>query len=513
MASLILILVLVFIFVASALSLLIIYFAIERKRTIEKGIRIYKYNILTRLLEAKELKKFRHLFRFRKEQYTHDKRQINDELSFIFNSPGEKLLRQALHDCSKRIPQTGFNFTSRIPEFKDQEFEIKMDFKLTEDFQYIITLQWAMVVAEKESRRNKRKIAKKIDKSDMVLLDAPVTGYVIFNIRREESTENRLIAIIASIWNKEFNYFVTGGVLAMVFQDEITKKVANKIEKFIKRFETRGIQLGVHQLYNGSSYAYVAEGNKPEQQNKLFQVLEFFVNLSIDKDIDFLTPHKDEHANQEDNKKFLEGLEVFKHAIFEKNIQIEFTSVKRYISNKKVGNYVTPKIKGLNDRVQDIILRNINNKKLLINTTAEIVSQAKSLDPVLVDVNAAWVIRYAKDLKNKKVIYVVDVDEQVEIEELRKTLEGLTAQKFMFGLRISAFNERTSILIKRCEIKFIIIDKKFVANGDLFDSNAYIDLLTIAEFAQKKNIQILYENPSEFIDKATSEKIGLKYYF
>ncbi len=347
----------------------------------------------------------------------------------------------------------------------------------------------------------------------MHLLDAPVTGYVIFNIRKEESSEKRLIDIISSIWHKEFNYFVSGGILAIVFQAPSTKRVAQQIEDFIKRFKARGIQLGAHQLYSGSSYAYVKDGNQFEQQNKIFQVMEFFINLSIDKSQDFLTPHKDELVNQEDNKKFLEGLEIFKQAIYDKKIEIELTAVQRYISNKKVGNYVTPKIKGLNDRVQDIIIRNINNKKALINTTAEIVSQAQGMDPVLVDVNAAWLIKNANHINNKKVIYVVDIEDQIEIEELRRVLETLVEQKFMFGLRISSFNEKSSILIKRCDIKFIIIDKQFMANGDLFDSNAYIDLLTIAEFAEKANIQILYEKPSEFIDRATSEKIGLKYFF
>lgn len=299
----------------------------------------------------------------------------------------------------------------------------------------------------------------------------------------------------------------------MVFQAQTTKKIAQEIEDFIKKFKAHGIQLGAHQLYSGSSYAYVQEGNLSDQQNKIFQVMEFFINLSIDKNMDFLTPHKDELVNQDDNKKFLEGLEVFKKAIYEKKIQIEFAPVKRYISNKKVGNYVTPKIKGLNDRIQDIIVRNINNKKTLVNATADIVSNAKGMDPVLVDVNAAWLIKNAPNMHNRRVIYVVDIEDQIEVAELIKTLETQVEQKFMFGLRIASFNEKSSILIKRCDIKFIIIDKQFMANGDLFDSNAYIDLLTIAEFAAKSNIQILYEKPSEFIDKATSDKIGLKYYF
>ncbi len=140
MLSLILIIVFIIVFVALAASIAFLYFNYERKRIFEKGIRIYKYNQATRLVEAKELKKFRHLFRFKKEQYNSEKRLINDELSFIFNSPGEKLLRQALHDCAKKIPKTEFNFTSKIADFGNQDFDIHMSFSLTEDDQYIIML-------------------------------------------------------------------------------------------------------------------------------------------------------------------------------------------------------------------------------------------------------------------------------------------------------------------------------------------------------------------------------------
>lgn len=47
--------------------------------------------------------------------------------------------------------------------------------------------------------RPKKDLAKKIDKVDMHLLDAPITGYVVFNIRKEESSEKRLVSIISSV--------------------------------------------------------------------------------------------------------------------------------------------------------------------------------------------------------------------------------------------------------------------------------------------------------------------------
>lgn len=140
MLSLVLIIIFGVLFIFSILVLVLLYIKNEKKRVLEKGIRIYKYSPETRMVVSKELKKFRYLFRFRHEQYGSEEKQIDDELSFIFGSPGEKLLRQALHNCAKRIPKSDFAFTSKIEEFKNQEFDIKMTFNLTEDNQYIITL-------------------------------------------------------------------------------------------------------------------------------------------------------------------------------------------------------------------------------------------------------------------------------------------------------------------------------------------------------------------------------------
>lgn len=497
--------------ILSMVGVLLFYIYIERKRDLEKGVRIYKYNQNTRLLQSKELKKFRHLYKFRKEEYSSELKRFDEELSFIINSTGEKLIRQTMHNLSKKPAKEILEFTAKLPDLKNNEFNIKMIFNKTEDDNFILLLRWNLVIKEKIDPRGLN--IKKIDKHDMPSLESEYTGYVIFNIKREEAAEKRLIDIIGSFWNKELIYFLNAGMLVLAFQAQDAKEMTAKIEKFIKRFKERGIQQGARQLYSGSSYVYAKEGHTIEQQKKLLQVMEFFINISIDKNIDFVTPHKGEYANPEDHKLFLEGLEVFKTAILEQKIIVDFIPVKKYVSNKKVGQYVSPKIKGLNEHVLQTIMRNSNNKKALVNATASVVSKAKGMDPVLVDITANWLIKNQTEITNRKVIYVVDIDDQIEVEELRKTLESLSALKFMFGLRISSFSEKASILIKRCDIKFIVIDKTFIANGDLFDSNTYIDLLTISEFAEKSSIQILYEQPSEFIDNATANKIGLKYHF
>lgn len=501
--------------VGGFLAILFFVFNANKLKTLaERGIRIYRVDINRGLVQRNESEKIRTIQALRSSHAFSNEWETLDYLKFwLTESSGEPLFRQAIHELTNKKPDSySFNFISTMPAVKKigkNKFQVNFEFHKTDSGFYILIVKWHIISTEKTKTIQEVRV---ISREELDQTSRPTTGYVAFNVKKNREATTRLLKIISTMWNQQVVSFFTSGLLIIVFQDENTKAISKTIRRFVATFEKYGSQFGAQQLFEGSAYIYADNGHVSANQTKSLQALEFFISISIDKKRNFISLANKEF-NLDDYKLFSEGLRIFKNAIRERDIQIEKIPVRNYKNNRQITEFITPRIKGLNNHLITTILKNFNNRQELIDATATKVSQMTSSDPVLVDVTETWLITNKDLIKNKKAIYVVDFEDRISAERIRSIMESLREKNYVFGIRISQFEEKSFALLKRLKPNFVIIDQQFMSSSNLFDSNTYINLLMIAEISEEEKIKIIYEKPSEFIDNYTAEKIGLNYYY
>ena len=458
----------------------------KSKSTIFKGIKNGKWVLVKALLnhffdKENVEKKFRELFlKLDKDQ------GVDEKMEFI-----SKVM---LH--SKKTP-----------------YLITINFSpLEDDSNYIMQLSWQSVEEKSEQQTE-------IDfssKGDIINSPSPYKAFITFNLNQSTyRPDNELAQLLIKYVNKDVTIVIHNDLLIVVFFGKTIKRTRKHIEKFIYRTKTKAFKYGARTFFRGSAYTIKKDVNTNVKFLSVIKALNFFIALSIEKGIDFLTSDTEKKAyTQEDFTKFSKSSKVFRASTKSGQLDTQYISVRSKKTNRKVIDFAFPNIKGISDKMFSTLLINRNNRNELINSHAKKVAiEGRIKKPILLDVNSDWLIKNEKKIVFKKAIYVINLKEGTGQSEIIGVVQRLGERGFYFAIRIQNFSESKITYVKKIKPQFILIDKSVWGESELGDSQTMIWLMTIRKISKAENIKVIYENPSNVIDEVMAKKIGMNFVY
>ncbi len=308
---------------------------------------------------------------------------------------------------------------------------------------------------------------------------------------------------------KNVPYLLLGNTCIFYISTEKISRLKRKISHFEKSIESGNGSSGLKRLYLGTADTIAKEVNSSKRLNTILAFLDFGINVSIRKEINFINS-KSEHFNKEEYSAYVEGSSNFRSAIKTSDISIVEMPVKNYSSNRKIMAYAVPEIKSISSEIQKTILQNSENKLVLTDKLAEMIAiESKFKVPLLVDINQKWLEENYKKMKYKKAIYVINLSKHNK-ELSQEVIEHLKENKFIIGFKINVFNEGIQTLIKKLNPEFLIAGANLANNRG---SSGLINLITIKRIAKMNSIRLIHENPPLNIEEGMVEKMGIKYYY
>lgn len=343
----------------------------------------------------------------------------------------------------------------------------------------------------------------------------PYKGFIAFNIigNLEQSVAS-VLQMLAAIWKvKRINYFIKSGLLIIVVAGKNNFRTSERIAKVVSAIQKKGYFRGIKKYFRGSASVISQKTTSNKYINQIIQTINFLINLSIYKKEEFLTQRDD--LDRDEFSSYMEASKIFYKLIANKKIVSKNAAVRNWKTNKKIVNYIYPSIPSLNSLTASSILRNENNKRLLVNKHAESVAFVKpeKQTPALLDVYDYWFIENYSKIQNRNIMYVIHFNKYKPNKEFVDLFNTLNKKDIPYAVHVNDYDESTAYLIQTFKPRFLIQDSSAWNKEGLINSNTYMKLMTIASLAKENDIKIIYQDPSTIIDKETSEKIGLVYYY
>ena len=479
-----------------------------------KGTKIYKLDLYSRkvhLIEQSSLQK--DLFKLPKLK---DGNVPLKMIVDIFNPRIQKMFRNAIEEISKDGNRNTFEFDYDL-ESNNQLFKKHKTFKFVVNLNsiegssdYLLSMKWEPVY----KAENLELKYSQLTKEQVINLEASHKGFVAFNMNADlDNSDIKLIDTLSLITKKEIMFFKNRNILIVLFVGNSTQNVNSKIHKFISKIKKKGTLYGIRALYKGTGYITIKNMNTTKDLSNAVRALDFLITVSIATNQPFFSNQKD-GFDPDEYKVYTKASKLFLTNVKAGKVDTKYIPIRSYASNRKVMDYAYPTINGINDNMLTYLLTNHNNNIKLMNSHAHNVGVEKSIDsPVLIDVNANWLVKYGKLLNYKKAIYAVNITKDVLYEDLKQIMVDLNNEGIIFAIRVKRYNEFITMLIKQTKPKFLIVDKMIWGKTTLSTSNTFINLLTLKKLADSENIKIIYEDPHMSVDKETAEKIGMKYLY
>lgn len=340
-------------------------------------------------------------------------------------------------------------------------------------------------------------------------------GFIAFNIIGNlEQSVGSILRMLSAIWKvKRINYFIKSGLLIIVVSGKNNLRTSEKIEKVAATIKKKGYFRGIKKYFHGSASVISQKTTSNKYINQIIQTINFLINLSIYKKEEFLTQSND--LDRDEFTSYIEASKIFYKLIANKKIKSKNVAVRNWQTNKKIVNYIYPSIPSLNSMTVSSILRNENNKRLLVNKHAESVAfvKPKKQTPALLDVYDYWFIENYSKILNTNIMYVIHFNKYKPNKEFIDLFNTLNKKNIPYAVHVNDYDESTAYLIQTFKPRFLVQDNSAWNKEGLINSNTYMKLMTIASLARENDIKIIYQDPSTIIDKDTAEKIGLIYYY
>lgn len=424
----------------------------------------------------------------------------------------QRKIRKAFNNLESGSQSESFDFVSQFSLLRKGEYHVNFIIDALEgEPHFIMRLSWRKISEKKtfEAKENK------LDKQEVIREGTDnYVGFVAFNVVSDSTStaESKLIEFAHKIYaHNKIKYFVSGGFVVFVFFGSNAKQTKKQLDSFIKSFKDVGFKIGANHLFDGSAFAASNKVNSIKNLNGVLQLLDFLINISIKIGKNFIS-YK-EGLNKQEFQKFAEASKSFRLATRAKNVQSKVLSIRYWRSKKKSIEYIVPSIEGIHANTLKDILRNKNNKDMLVDAHASMVAIDGHYDSaVMFDVNEQWLIDNKDKIKYKKAIYLINTADN-NSSELQQVVEELNQRGFLFALRIVRYTEDVVTVVQRVKPDFLVIDQSFWNENKLFDSEKLINLMSLKKVADEHRIKMIFEQPSNLIDEETAKKIGLHYFY
>ncbi len=377
----------------------------------------------------------------------------------------------------------------------------------TEGSEYFnLISSWKRIV-EKTATKTSKEITKEEiinDRNDYKL-------FLAFNVNTKADNTLRMFSEdFITLTNKmRLKHIITKDLYIFYASSKNLKQLTNKRKRSEKIVANNSKTSGTNRLFDGTSYTVTKDVNTPKRLNTVLAFLDFGINVSIRKSTPFINVDS-ESFSKEEYDAFVEASSKFRMAIKTSEISVEEIPMKKYSSNRKILSYAAPRIKTISIKSQKTILRNSNNKTLLMDKFADLIAiKGKVKTPILVDVNQKWLEENYKKIQYKKAVYIINLDSHNKLID-PEIIDYLKENKILIAIKINFYNEGVLTLIENAQPEFIIAASE-ISQGT--SSSGLINLITIKRIARANQIRLIHENPPKNIEPNMEEKIGIEYMY
>lgn len=436
----------------------------------------------------------------------------SDLLAYFDDMEIHRHFREAMHTLESGADTTKFLYVSKPHTIFKKESLIEFTFnRMSDSYEYTFVVKWEPV------NKNPEKavvLPTQLTLDDIANDKSMWKGFIAFNtVSDVKDATDKFINLIYRLVKKDsIRYVVISGYVVFMLTAPSEKLITKKINQFITMMENQGFKRGANHLFDGSAFVTSDKVTSVKAIGGVVKALDYFVNKSIKEKLNFISFGAD--YDRDEFNSFVEASKSFRLATRTGDVKQNKVVVRSWKSKRKTIEYVFPSVDGINQKLLNTILRNKNNKEQLINANARNIAINQQIDlPVLVDINASWFLENKANMVYQKAIYVINLNHTGSTDKLRESLSEMKAKGFVFALRLTQLNEDITLLIQNTKPGFIVIDHSFWGVHELFSTSLLIQLMTIRKLAVSSNIKMIYEDPSEFVDEETAQKIGLDFYY
>ena len=432
------------------------------------------------------------------------------------NSDGEAEFRNALHTLSrkKEVNKVSFNF------------EVYHRERLT--FRKVVTKYWVVMgrinksslintvikyntrylsLAEKEGKNNII-----TTQEEVIKLDKEYKGFVSFLIFSKQKDHIKEIADkISKLYSGRRKVYISNNIISLISQSNKSRWVRRKVKQDISLFNKKSLRIGISHDMSGSATIYGRDINTILKLNKLMRTQEYFLSISSKNNIPFVSKDS-EIFNLEEYRQFMEESSDFRSAVKSYQINPKICPVRRVSSDRKVIDFICPEVESISPSVSSLLFENIEYKRMLTNAAATKFATTMIIKkPFMIDVCDDWLFSNYKEIEQKKGIYIINVLGTIQIEDFIRKTEEITNAGINIAVRVKVIDNNMRSIIKRTNIKFIILDE--VISKNVNNANILTRLLPLKKLANDRGIKFIFEEPDIKREKEWLRKIGLELYY
>ena len=377
----------------------------------------------------------------------------------------------------------------------------------TSDF--ILNIKWK---PEKELFNLEETKIEKISSEKIIANKLKYLGVLSFDLNLDvKNVAKKIIKVFSKLSKRKFKVHQNKEVMSLIYMSNRKYKIKKLFEKTKVKLAKNLKNLGLNYLFHATSEHITNNVVTKQKYLTLFKLIRYFLIVSRLKKQPFVSQNNFPFDRNNFNF-YLKNLNTFKNDISSKNLISNYIDVKNYKTNKKIISFAYPKTKSVIDKKMfNVFLKNAVYKKQLVDSHVE---HLKNQDQNLIaNINVDWILKNYQKLKNKKIVYILDIKQIFNIEKTQQIISLLQKKGFLFAVEVSSFDSIIGTFIKKIQPKFIIIKNAIWKVYENEKEKLFILLVIIKHVAKKQNIKIIYENPPQNINLKKCQKIGLTFFY
>ena len=413
----------------------------------------------------------------------------------------KKLANAVINTKSKHVQQT---FEEIVFLKHKKKILLKVVVAEIENSAYLdLIISWHII-----KKIKKQKGFKEISKEAIINDLNTYKTFTGFNLNAEVNDAHKLFMNDMHDALSKFGkrYFFSQNTIIFYESNKKRKNTEKKLLRCSNKFIQTVKKNGANRLFSGSGFVISKEIDTPKRMNIVLAAMDFNVNVSIRKDIDFMNRNDDAFDNEE-YKAFVKASSTFRNALKTKDISVSEVVVKKTKIGRKIMSYAFPVINGISKEMQRTILRNNANANKLMDVFSKMVAIDKKMKvPLLIDVNQVWIEENYSKMVYKSAIYVINLN-STDTPISNKVVKHLKENGFNIAIKLEIYDETIITIIKRTKPQFIVVGEQLTNTSS---SSALIDLISIRRMANVHGVRLIHENPSLKIETKMKEKIGIE---
>ncbi len=428
-----------------------------------------------------------------------------EKFVYLFNDSTQKAIRNVLFDINEDKKINERILLSKRNNSIFGEYEVNSNFQKSSSGFIQVNIQYHKKIDKVQNwnlkKWNKSDLKNKVKNKYLILFAAKV--------QNDKNLHSEIFREIKFIFKKIKMHFIIEGntMIVVIPTDSVDKKYDNILKK-IPKLKKNLLKRGLAQSYSYVAMHKVDKPESPKEINNILLLIEYLLYKSrITNKIGTYNEAQDDKAFTEFKTSYL----IMDQAIRAGDIETGLTRVRNYKTNKPLISYAYPTSSKISNKWLNKLSLSQDFREAMVDAhTSKYINKIKS-EPMILDVNQNWLMKNYDKIKNKKIIYCINLSGDTPAHELALIVDALKTKEIYCAIRIMKLNHKTTTLIKSAKPQFLLIDRKLASAA--YKREIFSALVDINKMAKSANVKIIYELPSEKLDNRQSEKLGLKFYY